>query len=680
MTKEAAEARINELTRLLNHHNHLYYVQAQTEISDYEFDMLLEELIGLEKHFPDLVKDDSPSQRVGGEITKNFRTVAHRYSMLSLSNSYSESEIVDFHNRIQKSLNEAVEYVCELKYDGVAISLRYENGKLVQALTRGDGTQGDDVTANVKTIRSIPLSLKGNFPESFEIRGEIFYPHASFEKLNIERENEGQQTFANPRNAAAGTLKLQDSAEVARRRLDCWLYYMMGENLPFATHYESLQAARSWGFKISNNMAVCSNAEEIFEYINDWKTGRYQLPFDIDGIVIKVNNFRQQQDLGFTAKSPRWAIAYKYKAEEAKTRLISVAFQVGRTGAVTPVANLEPVLLAGTTVKRASLHNADIIQQLDLYEGDTVVVEKGGEIIPKITSVILEERLPEALPVSFIENCPECGTALVRTEGESAWYCPNSSSCPPQIKGKLEHFISRKAMNIDSLGEGKIEMLYDNGLIHSIADLYDLNQTQLFGLEKAFEGEDGKVRKMSFREKTTNNILTSIEASKTVPYPRLLFALGIRFVGETVAKKLAEAFPSIDLLMMADKDALIAVDEIGDRIAESVLSFFAEPESHKLIEKLKNHGLQLEVIKSETQLSNTLEGKSFVVSGVFSQFSRDEIKEIIEQHGGKNVGSISSKTSYVLAGENMGPAKLEKATKLGVPIISETEFIQMVSI
>ncbi|MDO8897392.1 MAG: NAD-dependent DNA ligase LigA, partial [Bacteroidales bacterium] len=622
MTKEAAEARVNELTRLLNHHNHLYYVQARTQISDYEFDMLLEELIGLEKHFPDLVKDDSPSQRVGGEITKNFRTIAHRYSMLSLSNSYSESEIVDFHNRIQKSLNEAVEYVCELKYDGVAISLRYESGKLVQALTRGDGTQGDDVTANVKTIRSIPLSLKGNFPESFEIRGEIFYPHASFEKLNIERENEGQQTFANPRNAAAGTLKLQDSAEVARRRLDCWLYYMMGENLPFATHYESLQAARSWGFKISNNMAVCSNAEEIFEYINDWKTGRYQLPFDIDGIVIKVNNFRQQQDLGFTAKSPRWAIAYKYKAEEAKTRLISVAFQVGRTGAVTPVANLEPVLLAGTTVKRASLHNADIIQQLDLYEGDTVVVEKGGEIIPKITSVILEERLPEALPVSFIENCPECGTALVRTEGESAWYCPNSSSCPPQIKGKLEHFISRKAMNIDSLGEGKIEMLYDNGLIHSIADLYDLNQTQLFGLEKAFEGEDGKVRKMSFREKTTNNILTSIEASKTVPYPRLLFALGIRFVGETVAKKLAEAFPSIDLLMMADKEALIAVDEIGDRIAESVLSFFAEPESHKLIEKLKNHGLQLEVIKSETQLSNALEGKSFVVSGVFSQFSR----------------------------------------------------------
>ncbi|MDP2235347.1 MAG: NAD-dependent DNA ligase LigA [Bacteroidales bacterium] len=680
MTKEAAEARVNELTRLLNHHNHLYYVQARTQISDYEFDMLLEELIGLEKHFPDLVKDDSPSQRVGGEITKNFRTIAHRYSMLSLSNSYSESEIVDFHNRIQKSLNEAVEYVCELKYDGVAISLRYESGKLVQALTRGDGTQGDDVTANVKTIRSIPLSLKGNFPESFEIRGEIFYPHASFEKLNIERENEGQQTFANPRNAAAGTLKLQDSAEVARRRLDCWLYYMMGENLPFATHYESLQAARSWGFKISNNMAVCSNAEEIFEYINDWKTGRYQLPFDIDGIVIKVNNFRQQQDLGFTAKSPRWAIAYKYKAEEAKTRLISVAFQVGRTGAVTPVANLEPVLLAGTTVKRASLHNADIIQQLDLYEGDTVVVEKGGEIIPKITSVILEERLPEALPVSFIENCPECGTALVRTEGESAWYCPNSSSCPPQIKGKLEHFISRKAMNIDSLGEGKIEMLYDNGLIHSIADLYDLNQTQLFGLKKAFEGEDGKVRKMSFREKTTNNILTSIEASKTVPYPRLLFALGIRFVGETVAKKLAEAFPSIDLLMMADKEALIAVDEIGDRIAESVLSFFAEPESHKLIEKLKNHGLQLEVIKSETQLSNALEGKSFVVSGVFSQFSRDEIKEIIEQHGGKNIGSISSKTSYVLAGENMGPAKLEKATKLGVPIISETEFIQMISI
>lgn len=679
MTKEAAEARINELTRLLNHHNHLYYVQARTEISDYEFDMLLEELIGLEKRFPDLVMDDSPSLRVGGEVTKNFRTVAHRYSMLSLSNSYSESEIVDFHNRVQKSLNEAVEYVCELKYDGVAISLRYENGKLVQALTRGDGTQGDDVTANVKTIRSIPLSLKGDFPESFEIRGEIYYPHESFEKLNKERENEGQQTFANPRNAAAGTLKLQDSAEVARRRLDCWLYYMMGENLRFVTHYESMQAARSWGFRISNNMAVCSNAEEIFEYINDWKTGRYQLPFDIDGIVIKVNNFRQQQDLGFTAKSPRWAIAYKYKAEEARTRLMSVTFQVGRTGAVTPVANLEPVLLAGTTVKRATLHNADIIQQLDLYEGDTVVVEKGGEIIPKITSVILEERLPQALPVSFIEKCPECGTVLVRSDGESAWYCPNSSICPPQIKGKLEHFISRKAMNIDSLGEGKIEMLYDNGLIHSIADLYDLNQNHLLGLEKEFESEDGKVRKMSFREKTTNNILTSIEASKAIPYPRLLFALGIRFVGETVAKKLAEAFPSVDLLMKADKEALIAVDEIGDRIAASVLGFFADPESHTLIERLKNHGLHLEVIKSGTQLSNILDGKSFVVSGVFSQFSRDEIKELIEQHGGKNVGSISSKTNYVLAGENMGPAKLEKATKLGVPIISETDFLQMLS-
>jgi DNA ligase (NAD+) len=679
ITREAAEARIDELTRQLNHHNYLYYVQAQPEISDYEFDILLEELILLENKFPDFKLDDSPSQRVGGEITKNFRTVVHRYPMLSLSNSYSENEILDFHNRIQKSLNEKIEYVCELKYDGVAISLRYEKGKLVRALTRGDGTQGDDVTSNVKTIRSIPLRLSGNFPDSFEIRGEIYFPHESFNKLNEERENDGQQTFANPRNAAAGTLKLQDSAEVARRRLDCWLYYLMGDNLPFETHYESLQAARSWGFRISNNMAVCSKAEEIFEYIYDWKNGRQQLPYDIDGIVIKVNNFRQQQDLGFTAKSPRWAIAYKYKAEEVKTRLISVDFQVGRTGAVTPVANLVPVLLAGTTVKRASLHNADIIQLLDLHENDIVIVEKGGEIIPKITSVIKEERLTDAKPVFFIQKCPECGTPLSRNEGEAAWYCPNTSFCPPQIKGRLEHFISRKAMNIDSLGEGKIQLLYDKGLINNVVDLYDLKESQLIGLEKEFEGEDGKVRRMSFREKTTQNILNSIEASKAIPYPRVLFALGIRFVGETVAKKLAEAFPTIDLLMAADKESLISVDEIGDRIADSVLAFFADSEVRNLVEKLRDHGLQLEIVKSNSLLSNILEGKTFVVSGIFSHFSRDEIKELIEKHGGKNVGSVSSKTDYILAGENMGPTKLEKATKLGVIIISETDFVQLIS-
>ncbi|PKP53287.1 MAG: DNA ligase (NAD(+)) LigA [Bacteroidetes bacterium HGW-Bacteroidetes-1] len=678
MTLDAARKKVEELSLLLNHHNYQYYVLDRPEISDYAFDLLLEELIQLEKQFPELLRSDSPSQRVGGEITKNFQSVAHRYPMMSLSNSYNEGEILDFHNRVFKSLNDHPEYVCELKYDGVAISLLYEQGILVQAITRGDGTRGDDVTMNVKTIRSIPLRLHGNYPESFEIRGEIFLPHASFDKMNIDRESEGLALFANPRNAASGTLKMQDSAEVARRKLDCSLYFLLGENLPFKTHYESLQAARSWGLKISNNMAVCKSAEEIFDFINDWKTGRYELPFDIDGIVIKVNRFDQQEKLGFTAKSPRWAIAYKYKAEEVQTQLISIDYQVGRTGTVTPVANLKPVLLAGTTVKRATLHNADIILQLGLHEQDTVIIEKGGEIIPKITSVIEANRLSTSKPVVFISHCPECGTALVRAEGESAWYCPNSSDCPPQIKGKLEHFISRKAMNIESLGEGKVEMLFDNQLIHHLADLYDLKYDQLLGLEKTFMNEDGKVRKVSFREKTTENILASIEASKDVPFPRVLFALGIRFVGETVAKKLAVAFPSIDLLMNADKEDLIAIDEIGERIAESVIAFFAENKNIELIDRLRIHGLNLASQSKFMLLSQKLEGKSIVVSGVFNNYTRDEMKELIEKHGGKNIGSISAKTSFVLSGQNMGPAKMEKALSLGVPIISEEEFIQMI--
>lgn len=674
---EEAKQKIEALKKQIEYHNRLYYLEAQPEISDYDFDMLLEELLRLEREFPALQTPDSPSQRVGGGITKSFTTVQHSYPMLSLSNSYSKEEVLDFYNRTAKSLQENFELVCELKYDGLAISLTYENGLLVRAVTRGDGTQGDDVTTNVKTIRSVPLRLKGDFPAVFEIRGEIFLPHASFKKLNQDREAEGLPLFANPRNAAAGTLKMQDSAEVSRRKLDCSLYYLMANELPYATHYESLQAAAGWGFKISKNMAICKTTEEVFEFINDWESGRNTLPFDIDGIVIKVNAFRQQEQLGFTAKSPRWAIAYKYKAEEARTRLISITYQVGRTGAVTPVANLEPVLLAGTTVKRASLHNADIIAQLGLHIGDTVVVEKGGEIIPKITAVAEEQRLLFAERVSFISHCPECSTALIRQDGEAAHYCPNSDHCPPQIKGKLEHFISRKAMNIESLGEGKIGLLFDQGLIRNVADLYELKYEQLFGLEKIIESEDSKPRKVSFREKTTQNILSSIENSKTTPYHRVLFALGIRFVGETVAKKLADAFPTIDLLTEASLERLVEVDEIGEKIAQSVLQFFSVSTNMQLIENLRKHGLKFSQETSTEQLSDRLVNLSFVVSGVFRQFSREQIRLLIEQNGGKNVSAISAKTNYVLAGDNMGPAKLEKAVQLGIPILSEDEFLKM---
>jgi DNA ligase (NAD+) len=680
MNADQAKQRIAKLTSEINHHNHLYYVLAQPEISDFQFDMLLEELMKLEQKYPEFQLPDSPSQRVGGAITREFETVKHNYPMLSLSNSYSEQEIVEFDSRIRKMLGHDVEYVCELKYDGVAISLLYEKGLLTRAATRGDGSQGDDVTANVRTINSIPLRLQGNFPEIFEIRGEIYYPLESFRKLNVDRENEGQNLFANPRNAAAGTLKLQDSAEVARRKLDCWLYYIMGENLPFKTHYESLQIAREWGFRVSPNIAICRNLHEIFEFIRDWDEGRRQLEYDIDGIVIKVNHFHLQQELGFTAKSPRWAIAYKYKAEEANTKLLSVDFQVGRTGAVTPVANLEAVLLAGTVVKRASLHNADIISQLDLHLGDTVIVEKGGEIIPKITATLPELRLADSKAVVFISHCPECGTPLQRNEGEAAWYCPNQQACPPQIKGRLEHFISRKAMDIESLGEGKIELLFDQGLVSNPADLYDLSYEQLFGLEKVIRATDGgKDRKVSFREKTAENMLSSIEASKQVPYSRVLFGLGIRFVGETVAKRLSDAFQSIEQLIEADFEALIAVNDIGERIAESVIEFFKNPDNRLLISRLQQHGLQFSAEKGPELLSSSLEGKTFVVSGVFEHFSRDEVKQLIESHGGKNSSSISAKTDYVLAGDQMGPAKREKAEKLGIPIISEADFVQMIA-
>jgi DNA ligase (NAD+) len=684
MTSEEAKKRIHYLSEELNRHNHNYYVQDRPEISDYQFDLMLQELIELEKKHPEFLLTNSPSQRVGGAVTKSFETVVHKFPMLSLSNSYNEAEILEFDERIRKTVGDGVEYICELKFDGVAISLSYENGQLSKAVTRGDGTKGDDVTSNVRTIKSIPLQLKGDFPDFFEIRGEIYYPHASFNKLNEDRLEEGLQLFANPRNAASGTLKMQNSAEVAKRKLDCFLYYLSSDVDLADNHYDSLLLAKNWGFRVSSYMAKCRQINEVFEFINDWNVGRRSLPFDIDGIVIKLNNFKQQRELGFTAKSPRWAIAYKFKADEAKTKLLSVDFQVGRTGVVTPVANLEPVLLAGTVVKRATLHNADVIQQLGLHQFDTVLVEKGGEIIPKITSVVENHRSTGSEPVKFIQRCPECGTSLIRNDGESAWICPNVFTCPPQIKGKIEHFISRKAMNIESLGEGKVEILFDNKLVSNIADLYDLKYSDLLGLEKVFTIEDAenpaitKERKISFREKTAENIVQSLDNSKTVPFSRVLFALGIRFVGETVAKKLVEAFPTLDKLMLAKKEELLEVDEIGDRIADSVIEFFSNQVNLGIIQRLRDFGIQFEQESKTNRISSTLVGKSIVVSGVFTNFSRDQLKEIIEQHGGNNVSSISAKTDFVVAGENMGPAKREKALKLGIRMITEEEFIQLI--
>ncbi len=679
MNKEKAKIKIGKLSEEIEKHNYNYYVLSNPVISDYDFDLLLEELIDLEKQFPDLIKSDSPTQRVGGEITKEFKQVTHKYPMLSLSNTYSEEEVMDFEKRVNKIIGHKSEYVCELKYDGVAICLIYKNGLLTQAVTRGDGVLGDDVIANVKTIRSIPIRLHGDFPDEFEIRGEIYYPHDGFKKLNDERIEVGEDPFANPRNAASGTLKMQDSAEVAKRPLDCILYYCLGDKLPGKKHYNNLQDARKWGFKISKNIAVCKNLEEIFEFINDWNEARKKLPFDIDGVVIKVNSIAEQDKLGSTAKSPRWAIAYKYKAERVVTKLLSIDYQVGRTGAITPVANLKPILLAGTIVKRASLHNAGIISQLDVRIGDMVYVEKGGEIIPKIVGVDISKRPETAVKVKFIENCPECGTKLVRKEGEAIFYCPNESGCPPQIKGKLEHFISRKAMNIDSLGEGKIEMLYDNNLVLNIADLYDLKYEQLFGLEKIFPAnENKKERKVSFKDKTVKNILNGIEASKQVPFERVLYALGIRYVGETVAKKLAYFNKNIDNIKNATFDDLVNIDEIGEKIAEAVIKYFKNKKYLEIIERLKSKGIQFEINKKTFAVKNNkLDNKSFVVSGVFKNFSRDEIKKLIEDYGGRNVSSVSSKTDFILAGENMGPGKLKKAQELNIPIISEDDFIEM---
>lgn len=661
--KEQIEALRSELEQ----HNYNYYVLSAPTISDKEFDEKMKELQDLEAAHPEYYDPNSPTQRVGSDLSKEFEQVQHRYPMLSLGNTYSEEEVRDFYERTERSLNEPFEIVAELKYDGTSISLWYEKGRLVRAVTRGDGSKGDDVTANVKTIRSVPLRLRGNdYPEEVEIRGEILLPWAEFDRLNKEREEQEEPLFANPRNAASGTLKQQNPAIVAARKLDAYLYYVLGEHLPADTHYGNLEAARRWGLKIPDVIKVCHNLQDIFDYIHYWDTERKNLPVATDGIVLKVNSLRQQKNLGFTAKSPRWAIAYKFQAERAETRLNSVSFQVGRTGAVTPVANLEPVLLAGTVVKRASLHNADIIEGLDLHIGDQVYVEKGGEIIPKIVGVNTEARtMMIGEKVRFITRCPECKTPLVRPEGEAAHYCPNDSGCPPQIKGRIEHFVTRKSMNIN-IGPETVEDLFNVGLVKNIADLYDLRITDLLTLER-------------WAEKSARNLMNSLRESKAVPFERVLYALGIRYVGETVAKRLASSFHSIDRLMEASFEQLVDVDEIGDRIAQSVVAYFSDAENRQIVERLRAHGLQMEV--SEEVLANRserLKGLTFVISGTFTQHSRDEYKAMIEQHGGKNTGSVSGKTSYILAGENMGPAKLEKAAKLGVRIIREDEFLKMI--
>lgn len=669
MTKQEAEKKIKELSLKLDEHNYKYYVLAQPSISDYEFDMMMEELIKLEKQFPELLKDDSPTQRVGGSITKEFKTIKHDFPFLSLSNSYSKDDLKDFDIRVRKGVAGQIEYICELKYDGVAIGLKYEKGKLIQAVTRGDGEQGDDITTNAKTIRSIPLRLKGNdYPDKFEIRGEVFMTRKIFDAINREKAEAGDTLLANPRNSTAGTLKMQDSAEVARRKLDCFMYMLYGKELPFKNHYESLKEAKKWGFKAPDYISKCKTLDEVCEFIDTWDKERNNLPFDIDGVVIKINSYDQQKILGLTAKSPRWAIAYKFKAQGASTVLESISYQVGRTGAITPVANLKPVLLAGTTVKRASLHNADIIEKLDVRIGDTVFVEKGGEIIPKITGVDITKRPHHSSKTKYIHNCPECKTELVREEGEAAHYCPNEWGCPPQIKGKMIHFTSRKAMNIDSLGEETIEMLYNKGFVKNIADIYILHQHKAELLELERMGE-----------KSVTNLLNGIEESKNIPFERVLYALGIRHVGETIAKKLTRQFHTIELLASADEEQLTATNDIGEQVAQSIIQFFFIERNKQVISRLKKYGLQLESEKTDTKPASTkLAGLTFVVSGVFSKFSRDDLKNTIEQNGGKVVGSVSGKTSFIVAGENMGPEKLKKAEKLGVKIIDENQFIELI--
>jgi DNA ligase (NAD+) len=649
MKEQEAKIRIEHLIDQINYHNHLYYQEDRTEISDYQFDMLLEELQRLESEFPQYKFDFSPTQRVGGTVTKNFNSVRHRFPMLSLGNTYSMDDLMEFDARVRKLLGHGdYSYFCELKFDGVALSITYENGLLTQAITRGDGTKGDDITANARTIRTLPLKVEAHaLPALFEVRGEVFMPNDVFYQLNLEREESGEPPLANPRNTASGTLKMQDSAVVAKRKLDCFLYSMMGENLPFKTHREAISALEEWGFNVSDTYASCNNLQEVMDYIKYWEIRRFELPLETDGIVIKVDSFEHQRLLGFTAKSPRWAIAYKYKSESKPTILNSISYHVGRTGAITPVANLEPVLLAGTTVKRASLHNANEIERLGLGIGDTVYIEKGGEIIPKVTGVDLEKRAPGIEPVSFITECPECGTALERQEGEVVHYCPNLKGCPPQIKGRIAHFIHRNTMDIDSLGGRTIELLFDQGLVK--------------------------------KDLSTRNLLEGIEQSKSASFERVLFALGIRYVGRTVAEKLAVHFQNIDNLINASYEELIEAPEIGDRIAKSILSYFQDPDNQRLVSELKEAGLCFEVKQEAVNLnSEKLTGKSFVVSGVFERFGREELKQVIKQHGGKVLSGISGKLDYLLAGDNMGPAKLKKAESLGIPIISEEKFISMI--
>ena len=658
--------RIDFLRAELNRHNYLYYVQATPEIDDYQYDQLMNELMALEKANPDRFDPDSPSQRVGNDITQDFVQVYHKYPMLSLGNTYNRAEIVDFDDRVRKALGHNVKYICELKYDGASISLTYEHGRLVHAVTRGDGEKGDDVTANVRTIKSVPLKLApGDYPDVFEIRGEVLMPHAVFDKLNEERSLTGDALFANPRNAAAGSLKMQNSAMCAKRQLDCWLYFLFADQLPTNSHRQNMECCRKWGFKVPTYVAECNNIDEILDFINYWDKERYNLPFDIDGIVIKVDSISDQHELGNTAKTPRWAIAYKFKAEQVQTKLLSVSFQVGRTGAVTPVANLVPVQLAGTTVKRATLHNADIIKSHDLHVGDTVMVEKGGEIIPKIVGVNTDLRDADAVPVEFIDCCPECGTPLVRNDGESAWYCPNDSACPPQVRGRIIHFVSRKAMNIDTIGEETIDQLVTAGVISNSADLYDITVAKLLPFKK-----DGRV--------WATNIVNGIAESRKIPFEQVLFAIGIRFVGATVAPVLASQFGSIQNLMQASFEQLKETDEIGDKIAQSIVDFFANAENRKFVERLIGYGLQFELQKQQPKGSK-LAGLTIIASGKLEHFSRDEINKAIEDNGGKPVTSVSSKTDYLIAGENIGPNKLAKAKELGIPIITEAEFMAMIA-
>ena len=659
---------IKNLREELNQHNHNYYVLDQPTISDYEFDLKLAQLQNLENQHPEFFDESSPTQRVGGAITKNFETVPHEHRMYSLDNSYSKEDLIEWEKRIQKVLGDVpLEYTCELKYDGASISITYENGKLKRAVTRGDGFQGDDVTNNIKTIKSIPLQLKGNFPDKFDVRGEIILPFAGFEKMNQDLIEIGETPYSNPRNTASGSLKLQDSTEVAKRPLDCLLYFLIGNQLPFNSQIESLASARSWGFKAPKEAKLASNLEEVFQFITYWDTHRHNLPYETDGVVVKVNSFQYQEELGYTAKSPRWAIAYKFKSEQVATRLNSISYQVGRTGAITPVANLEPVQLAGTIVKRASLHNADQIEKLDIRVGDTVFVEKGGEIIPKIIAVDVAQRPLFTEITSYITHCPECQSELVRSEGEANHYCPNFYGCPPQIIGRIQHYISRKAMDIEGLGGETVALLFNNGLVRNYADLYELKVEQILPLER-------------MAQKSAENLVNGVALSKTIPFERVLFALGIRYVGETVAKKLAKHYKNIDALRQASLMDLILVDEIGERIAQSVIDFFNNQENQIIIDRLKSYGIQLEIIeKINPNATDKLGEKTFVVSGVFTLYSRDELKQAIEDNGGKVGSSISAKTYYVVAGDNMGPAKLDKANKLNIPIISEKDFQQLIS-